>query len=466
MQTNMADLRSKEFSRLDKTGQVYLDYTGGGLYAESQIRAHTDRLINGVFGNPHSENPASLASTHHVETARDRIRAFFGADRDEYEVIFTANASGALKLIGESYPFEPGSRYTLIADNHNSVNGIREFAESKGARVDYLPLDHDLRVGTPDLERYFDLAQVDSTKANLFAYPAQSNFSGVKHPLDWIEKARAAGYDVLLDAAAYVPTSSLSLKEIKPDFISLSFYKMFGFPTGVGALIARREVLLKLRRPWFAGGTVRFASAQNKMHLLQATGEAFEDGTLNYLSIAAITTGLDFLDEVGMKNINQHVADLTAVLLDRLKALKHSSGTPLIQVYGPPNMEKRGGTVSVNLLDPAGNLVDSKLVEQRANARNISIRSGCFCNPGSAEIAFNYQAEESYQCFTAIKPETFTLQQFSTCMNDMPVGAVRISLGIASSEADINQLIELLETFIDYTPPSDYVRTAPEVVGG
>lgn len=464
MYANMADLRKKEFSRLDKTGQVYLDYTGGGLYAESQIRIHTDRLMNGVFGNPHSENPASLASTHHVETARDRIRAFFDADRDEYEIIFTANASGALKLIGESYPFESGSRYTLIADNHNSVNGIREFAVSKGAVVDYIPLNRDLRVDMSDLEPY--LAQADSGPDNLFAYPAQSNFSGVKHPLDWVEKAKSAGYDVLLDAAAYVPTSSLRLSEIKPDFVSLSFYKMFGFPTGVGALIARREVLLKLRRPWFAGGTVRFASAQNKMHLLQATGEAFEDGTLNYLSIAAITTGLDFLDEVGMEQINRHVGGLTGLLLDQLKTLKHSSGAPLVQIYGPQNMEKRGGTVSINLLDPAGNLVDSKLVEQRANARNISIRSGCFCNPGSAEIAFNYPAEESYQCFTAIKPETFTLQQFSTCMHDMPVGAVRISMGIATTEADINHLIELLESFVDYTPPPDYVRTAPDMVGG
>jgi molybdenum cofactor sulfurtransferase len=464
MHADMADLRKREFSRLDKAGQVYLDYTGGGLYAESQIRTHTDRLMNGVFGNPHSENPASLASTHHVEAARDRIRAFFDADPVEYEVIFTANASGALKLIGESYPFETDSRYTLIADNHNSVNGIREFATSKGAVIDYIPLNRYLRVDTSEVEHY--LAHTDPGKDNLFAYPAQSNFSGIKHPLDWIERAKAAGYDVLLDAAAYVPTSPLHLSETKPDFVSLSFYKMFGFPTGVGALIARRETLLKLRRPWFAGGTVRFASAQNQMHLLQATGEAFEDGTLNYLSIAAVTTGLDFLESVGMERINQHVADLTAVLLDRLKALRHSSGAPLIQIYGPQDMESRGGTVSINLLDPDGSLIDSKLVEQRANAHSISIRSGCFCNPGSAETAFNYPAEESYQCFTAIKPETFTLQQFSACMHDMPVGAVRISMGIATNEADINHLIDLLESFVDFTPPPDYARTPPEMVGG
>ena len=64
------ELRSKEYARLDRGGQVFLDYTAGGLYAESQVQAHADLLLSGVFGNPHSTNPASLAMTHWVERAR------------------------------------------------------------------------------------------------------------------------------------------------------------------------------------------------------------------------------------------------------------------------------------------------------------------------------------------------------------------------------------------------------------
>ena len=103
-------------------------------------------------------------------------------------------------------------------------------------------------------------------RRGLFAYPAQSNFSGVQHPLRWIETAHEHGYDVLLDAAAYVPSNRLDLSVVKPDFVPVSWYKVFGYPTGVGCLIARREALGRLRRPWFAGGSVYMASVQGDWH--------------------------------------------------------------------------------------------------------------------------------------------------------------------------------------------------------
>src|SRR5690349_25147588 len=121
------DLRATEYARLDAGNHIYLDYTGGGLYAESQLRRHNKLLAEHVFGNPHSSNPTSLAATQLVEHAREYVLKFFNADPDEYLAVFSSNASGALKLAGESYPFLRG-RYLLTFDNHNSVNGIREFA--------------------------------------------------------------------------------------------------------------------------------------------------------------------------------------------------------------------------------------------------------------------------------------------------------------------------------------------------
>jgi hypothetical protein len=106
----VADLRAREYARLDVGGHVYLDYTGGGLYAESQLLRHQELLRAGVFGNPHSTNPTSLAATDLAERARAAILAFCGADPAEYAVVFTPNASGALKLVGEAYPFGPGDQ--------------------------------------------------------------------------------------------------------------------------------------------------------------------------------------------------------------------------------------------------------------------------------------------------------------------------------------------------------------------
>ena len=127
---------SRDYARLDRLGQIYLDYTGGGLYAESQVRAHQKVLAETVFGNPHSSNPTSQAATRLIESTRRSILEFFHADPAEYTVIFSQNASGALKLVGESYPFVPGSHYLLTFDNHNSVNGIREYAHAEGRRCD------------------------------------------------------------------------------------------------------------------------------------------------------------------------------------------------------------------------------------------------------------------------------------------------------------------------------------------
>jgi len=178
---------------------VYLDYTGAGLYGESQVRAHAEYLCHSLLGNPHSRNPTSAAATEKVEEARAKVLAFFNADPAEWDVIFTLNASGALKLVAEAYPWEPGVQFLLTADNHNSVNGMREYATARGAEVRYVPLGDELRVH--DLEAH--LTCPDCKRPNLFAFPAQSNFSGVKHPLEWIETAREHGYHVLLDAAAY-----------------------------------------------------------------------------------------------------------------------------------------------------------------------------------------------------------------------------------------------------------------------
>ncbi len=328
------EIRRSEYRRLDAGEHVYLDYTGGGLYAESQLRQHQELLRTHVFGNPHSSNPTSLDATHFVEHAREFVLQFFHADPAEYDVIFAQNASGALKLVGEAYPFEPGSKYLLTFDNHNSVNGIREFAHARGAQVNYIPLGlPDMRVEDAAIEEY--LAQADASHANLFAFPAQSNFSSVQHPLEWIERAHARGWDVLLDAAAFTPTNPLDLQAVHPEFVPLSFYKMFGYPTGIGALIARRSALARLHRPWFAGGTITVASVQADKYYLADGHQAFEDGTVDFLNIPAVEIGLKHLESIGYPVVHERVRCLTGWLLDNLTQMKHSTGVPWCGSTGP-----------------------------------------------------------------------------------------------------------------------------------
>lgn len=441
-------LRQTDFARLDAAGHVYLDYTGGSLYAESQVREHAQLLAGEVFGNPHSANPTSAATTALVERARRAVLDWCGASADEYTVVFTPNCTGALKLVGESFPFAASSALLLSTDNHNSVNGIREFAVSAGARVDYAPLT------TPDLRLDVEALRLRLAQRgggpSLFVYPAQSNFTGVRHPLGFVREARRAGWTVILDAAAFVPTSRLVVDEVQPDFVTLSFYKVFGYPTGVGALIARKAALAQLRRPWFAGGTVNFATVSGRRHLLSPGEAAFEDGTLNYLSIPAVDIGLRLLARVGIETIHTRVECLTAWLLEALLALQHSNGRPMVRIYGPASTRERGGTVTLNFYDPEGHLLDYRRVEEMAGAEGISLRTGCFCNPGAGETAEGLTDVDVDAALSADADMSLPrFLQFITHRSGKSAGAIRVSLGLVSTFGDVNRFIGFARGFRD-----------------
>ena len=438
----VALVRELEFRRLDNDAHVYLDYAGAALYPDRLVREHQRLLRQRVFGNPHSTNPAALASTADAATAKSQLLRFFNADPAQYDVCLTANASNALRLVGESFPFGAESRVVLTADNHNSVNGIRQFARARGAQVSYLPLDSELRV------RPFDLPR--AREHSLFAYPAQSNFSGVRHPLDWVRAAQERGYRVLLDAAAFVPTSLLDLRAVPADFVCVSLYKMIGYPTGLGALIIRREAMRLLQRPWFAGGTVDFASVLTDRVQLKSDAEAFEDGTINFLATSAVPNGLALLERLGLNRINAHVARLTAQLIDGLLGLRHASGQSVVDVYGPHTCEARGGTVAFNVRTPAGEVVDFESVITAAANANISLRGGCFCNPGASEAAFGYSASEIAAALEQVHAD-FSYAALRRCLGQKPVGAVRASLGYASTEADVAALLSFLSSFPTHT---------------
>ena len=123
---------------------------------------------------------------------------------------------------------------------------------------------------------------------------------------------------MLLDAAAFVPANRLDLSAVRPEFVAVSWYKVFGYPTGVGALLVRRDALPRLRRPWFSGGTIWGVSVQGGWHRMLEDEGAFEDGTLNFLSIPDVTTGLDWIDGIGIDLIHRRVTMLTGWLLDSL----------------------------------------------------------------------------------------------------------------------------------------------------
>lgn len=129
-------MRQHEYARLDEQQVTYLDHVGGTLPPDSLLEQDYQALKKTILGNPHSGSKASHAA---YQKACDEIYAFFGCTSEEYEIIFTANASSAIRLVAESFPFQQGSQLLLTKDNHTSVHGLREYATSKGAMVKYIP---------------------------------------------------------------------------------------------------------------------------------------------------------------------------------------------------------------------------------------------------------------------------------------------------------------------------------------
>lgn len=205
-----------------------------------------------------------------------RILKLFNTNTDEYSVVFTSGATAALKTVAETFDYKNGGSglesgtLVYLEDNHTSVLGMREYSPSSQ------PLAHD------EAFQLFSRTPVASGQLknvnSLYVYPAQSNFSGVKYPLSWIRKAQSGflngvsgnnsrNWFCLLDAASYVSTNALDLSKYKPDFVCVSFYKIFGYPTGLGALIVRKSSEHVLKKDYFGGGTVLLALSSQRLHI-------------------------------------------------------------------------------------------------------------------------------------------------------------------------------------------------------
>ena len=288
------DLRAREYPLLDSLGHVYLDYTAGNLVPLSLVERHAALLRDHLLGNPHSTNPASSLTTTYVEQARLSVLEFFNADPDEYIVIFTANATQALKLVGEALSVRcrrrvPADvRQPQFRERHPRVRARERMRRPPTCRSCCPTCAWTTTSWRSHLER-------PRRRHRLFAYPAQSNFSGVQHPLDWIPLAQERGWDVLLDAAAFTPTNRLDLDRWKPDFVvavvlqDVRLSDRRGLPDRAQARRSRNCGGRGLRAARSPSRRCRETSS-----ISPRAKSAFEDGTPNYLALPAVEFGLQY----------------------------------------------------------------------------------------------------------------------------------------------------------------------------
>lgn len=450
---------------------TYLDHGGATLYAQSLIEKFSSELVSNVFGNPHSASPSSQLSTQRVDDARLRLLAFFNASPDEFDIVFVANATAAVKLVVEALRDydDRGFWYGYHMDCHTSLVGPRNVAV-QGSKC---------FLGNGDVEEWIESLGVPPVEGGerpapkLFAYPGQSNMTGSRLGLKWcadIRRKTQGRGDVftLYDAAAYVSSSPLDLSDLAfaPDFIAMSLYKIFGFPD-LGALIVRKSAghIFEKRR-YFGGGTVGMViSLGSEWHAKKDSviHEGLEDGTLPFHNIVALHSALDVHSRLygSMHNISRHTAALVENLFTRLNAMRHFNGEKVCEMYTAKNSTygdptTQGPVIAFNLKNSQGSWIGKSEVEKLAAVRNIHIRSGGLCNPGGIATYLHLTAENLRHNYA----EGQRCGDENDIMGGRPAGVLRVSLGAMSNLRDVDTFVNFVsEFFVEKSAPAQVAAT-------
>ncbi|VDD86748.1 unnamed protein product [Enterobius vermicularis] len=411
---------------------VYMDYAGAGKASVQQMKAVANDLTDMNLSNPHSKHLSGKFTSAVIDHSLKnlfRILQHFKVTADSHAVIFTSGATESLKLVAETFDFGKkhlifqfftnqtfigGGIFVYMRDSHTSVAGMRELIRSRCDTVSVVDFE-DLQDLKPD------------TTNSLFAITAMSNFCGRKYDL---RKSF-----VCLDAAAWTPSSVLDLSKYKADFTAISFYKIFGYPTGIGALIVRHDSMELLKKNYFGGGTVRLMVPDDfsVFYKNDFSERLFEDGTVNYWGIAAVERGFEDLEAYGgMSEIENKTYRLSSALRKLLNQ-KYDNGSPVAKIYehsGDASSETQGPIVTFNLLRSDGTYVGYAEVEKMCSLYGIELRTGCFCNQGACQNYLQISREEQLKNFQSGKEcgDQRDLQ------NGKPLGAVRASFGRQSTD--------------------------------
>ena len=411
------------------------------------------------------------------------------------------------------------SCYLYLEPNHTSVVGMREVAQERGALSvcvreedlfgcvpsDLLPcplvqsesiptrpdasipkLFKKITTGEKASETYLRLSNDHMAREenlrtkglHLLAYPATCNFSGRRYPIGATELVGRSGFKlcdvtfppdsvkVFIDAAAAFSTSEIDLSRDTPHFLAVSFYKLFGFPTGIGALLVRNDSCHLLNKKYFGGGTVWSYVSRYNFHLRKETQEFFEEGTISYQSIFALHHGFQTLKSLGlpMRGIASHTFSLTEYTHSRLSSLRHYNGAQVCELYTScPHLlpEKQGPILSFNVLCSDGRYVGYTILNTVAKSTDIFVRVGCFCNVGACQKYLKLSDEHMLRFLEA----GHNCGDKIDLVDGVPTGAVRISFGYYNTVADADKIIEMVErNFLETQAPTsvaDEIKLSP-----
>lgn len=422
-----------------------------------------------------------------MEEGRRAVLGFFDADEEVYDVVWTGNASGGLRVVGEAWDWE-GRRCLVPRDAHNSLNGVARLAVAGGGDFEFVEFDScssgderdtiSRRAYVECLTKPYPSPSGSRGKDKGMAFfTGQSNITGTKLDLSLLPLAKSHNWTVALDAAALAPSTRISLRSLdnSVDFMFVSLYKICGYPTGLGALLMRKDQYSRMnRKSTFYGGNIKGITMDRFDFTLVEGPERFEDGTPNFAVMKSVRQGLEFagrwMGRVGVRNgvlMRWLVRELEGIYYaedereresggggkEEKRSLSFSSSnssaccaasTPsthsgkdkgavkLLRIGGPTNLALRGTTLPLVFSSPSGHALNYRFVIWAAAREGISLRGGpCMCNPGASS--------------SVMQRGLITDLDASTLLAEADVGIVRVSLGTATNFKDVWRLVHFVK---------------------
>jgi cysteine desulfurase / selenocysteine lyase len=338
---NALDLR-KDFPILSQTVNgnplVYLD-NAATTHKPNEVLDAMRNYHHNSNGNPHrGAHYLSVMATEAYENTREKVRKFINAASTK-EIIFTRNATESLNLIAYSYGMNfinEGDEILLcISEHHSNIVPWQNIAKTKGAVLKFMYLTSDFRLSMEEVKEKI----TDKTK--LVGIAQMSNVLGVIYPVKEIaEYAHSKGAVVLVDGAQSVPHMKVDVRDIDADFFVFSGHKMLA-PMGIGVLYGKEEILEKMPPFLFGGDMIEYVQEQETSYAQLPF--KFEAGTQNVEGAVGLSAAIDYLEDIGLENIHKYEMELTAYALEKMSEI------PYVKIYGPTDLENRGGVISFSL---------------------------------------------------------------------------------------------------------------------
>ncbi|CAH0140001.1 cysteine desulfurase [Peribacillus simplex] len=342
---------------------VYLDSAATSQKPAAVIEA-IEQYYRGYNSNVHrGVHTLGTKATDAYEGAREKVRKFINASSTE-EIIFTRGTTTSLNTVARSYGganIKEGDEIVIsYMEHHSNIIPWQQLAKEKGAVLKYIPLQEDCTISLDDVRATI----TDATK--IVSIMQVSNVLGVINPVKEIAKiAHEHGAVMVVDGAQSTPHLKVDVRDLDCDFFAFSGHKMVG-PTGIGVLYGKKELLEKMEPIEFGGEMIDFVGLHESTW--KELPWKFEGGTPIIAGAIGLGAAIDFLEEIGLDNIERHEHKLAAYAMEKMSAVQG------LTIFGPKDAEKRAGVITFNINDVHPHDVATVL-----DADGIAVRAGHHC---------------------------------------------------------------------------------------